>query len=73
MFTIFLSILLSTGSASEHELDGQKLTDSMMPMIYTGVGIEAVTLFYIASADFGTCPLCSLQAIAPLTIGTGIA
>ena len=73
MFTIFLSLLLSTASASEYELDGQNLADSMMPMIYAGVGIEAVTILYVSTADFGTCSLCGLQAIAPLAIGTGIA
>ncbi len=75
MFTIFLSLLLKTASASEseYELDGQNLADSMMPMIYAGVGVEAVTILYVSTADFGTCSLCGLQAIAPVAIGTGIA
>ena len=45
MIPLFTSIMLSVATASENpdELNGQSQAQAMMPMVYSGVGILAVT------------------------------
>ena len=51
MIPLFTSLMLSIATASENpnELNGQFQAQAMMPLVYSGVGIEA--LFFVAAAS----------------------
>ena len=54
MIPLFTSIMLSVATASENpdELNGQAQSKAMLPMVYSGVGLEALTVL-VASQQSG--------------------
>ena len=54
MIPLFTSVLLSIATASENpdELNGQAQAKAMMPLVYSGVGLEALTVL-VASQQSG--------------------